>query len=236
MIRFHFEFEHRDPCPFSRLSREFPSVTFSQWSNFETEYVELGLTDLRLVAPIRRRVQELLDCGLGRFRKDLPKSGPPSLVVLAAHPRTRPICRLLERNAVVLLDPLVYKAGTEFWRTLVLDERRLSRLTELLSEQGRVRVTQKRNVGRSSARHSVLLCLDELLSDLTERQKGALVHAIEGGYYRVPRRVGVAEMARGAGAPRTTFGEHLQKAESKLMRALAPYLTIDRTSPAEEPT
>lgn len=227
MIRFQFQFEHKVPCPYSRLSREFPTVTFSQWSNFETEYVELGVSDPDLVRPIRRRIQELVHCGLGQVRPGLPKKGPPAFVVHATHPRMRSICQMLGRQSVVLLDPLVYRAGTEYWRTLVLDESRLPRITQLLSERGRVEVTQKRNVGESSARHSILLCLDELLSDLTDRQRTALVRAIEGGYYGVPRRIGIAEVARGNGVPRTTFGEHLQKAESKLMAALAPYLSID---------
>jgi hypothetical protein len=42
----------------------------------------------------------------------------------------------------------------------------------------------------------------------------------------VPKRVTTDEIAERLGVPRTTYEEHLRKAEGKVLRAVAPYLEL----------
>jgi len=54
---------------------------------------------------------------------------------------------------------------------------------------------------------------------LSERQREALEVALEMGYFQQPRRVTHADIAKRLGCASSTATEHLQKAQSKLVRA-----------------
>ncbi len=50
----------------------------------------------------------------------------------------------------------------------------------------------------------------------------ALLSAVENGYYEIPKRVNADDLARKFGQPRSAFEEHVRKAESKVVLAMAP--------------
>ena len=67
---------------------------------------------------------------------------------------------------------------------------------------------------------------DALFSSITMKQMDALLTAYRNGYYRFPRKVDVKALAAKRKVPRTTFHEHLQKAESKIITNLVPYVQL----------
>src|SRR5438552_18413960 len=69
-----------------------------------------------------------------------------------------------------------------------------------------------------------LLSLSSLSGNLTEKQMNALLAAIEGGYYEIPKRTSADEVAGKRGTPRSTLEEHIRKAESKIVLAMAAYM------------
>jgi hypothetical protein len=54
----------------------------------------------------------------------------------------------------------------------------------------------------------------------------ALLTAVEHGYYEIPKRVTADELAKRQGQPRSTLEEHIRKAESKVLLAVAPYMML----------
>ena len=222
MIHFQFRLQHR--CDLSLLSADFPNVAFTEWCDSRIHYVEIGTEDPRTVRAIRRRFRQILGPRSRLLRSSRSVDGPPSLVMrcLGIHSATT---QLFERNSVMLLYPLVYRYGWKHVRSLVLDSGRLPKVIEALSERGRLEVIQKRPVRNGELPRSLMIPADVVLGELTRRQRLALLRSIEGGYFDIPRRVRLNEVVLGTGVPRTTFGEHLHKAEGKLMRAMAPYLS-----------
>jgi len=73
---------------------------------------------------------------------------------------------------------------------------------------------------------SLTLTADALFSGLTERQMAALITAHRHGYYNLPRDSDVQTIAAKEKVPRTTFQEHLKKAENKLVGALMPHMQL----------
>ena len=59
--------------------------------------------------------------------------------------------------------------------------------------------------------------IQQAIPKLTVKQRAALELALELGYYKYPRQISVEELARRIKMPRTTFQEHLRKAEEKVM-------------------
>src|SRR5260370_755250 len=64
------------------------------------------------------------------------------------------------------------------------------------------------------------------LDSFQEKQMKALLAAIEGGYYEIPKRTTADELAGKLGTPRSTLEEHIRKAESKVVLAMAPYMMM----------
>jgi predicted DNA binding protein len=68
--------------------------------------------------------------------------------------------------------------------------------------------------------------LNTLFAGLTRKQAEALLAAFERGYYRVPKQITTETIARHLRLPRSTYEDHLRKAESKVVHALAAYLQL----------
>lgn len=56
---------------------------------------------------------------------------------------------------------------------------------------------------------------------LTTKQKQALDLAVKHGFYEVPRKVELEQLAKAVKISRQAFSEHLRKAEAKLIPKLA---------------
>ena len=54
----------------------------------------------------------------------------------------------------------------------------------------------------------------------------AMLSAVESGYYEIPKRTTADELAAKLGQPRSTLEEHIRKAESKVVLAMAPYMMM----------
>src|SRR6266568_5098387 len=81
-------------------------------------------------------------------------------------------------------------------------------------------------VGSVVRDNTFLLSLGSLFGNLTEKQMKAMLAAVEGGYYEIPKRTTADELAAKLGQPRSTLEEHIRKAESKVVLAMAPYMMM----------
>jgi hypothetical protein len=63
---------------------------------------------------------------------------------------------------------------------------------------------------------------ERLFAELTDRQQEILLTALEMGYYEQPRRATYKDIAEELDCTKTTIGEHLRKAEEKVLTGIAP--------------
>ena len=56
---------------------------------------------------------------------------------------------------------------------------------------------------------------------LSKQQKKVFLYAHEQGYYEIPRKTTVAKIAKALKLNASTVGEHLLRAENKLMNSMA---------------
>jgi len=116
--------------------------------------------------------------------------------------------------------PIVLKDGFEYWTVASWRKGDLTRLYD------------KINALKGEASAEILsikeqplnLFLPNALESLTGKQKEALEAAYSAGYYSFPRRASLEQIARKNGVPRTTFQNHLRKAENKLIPAVVEQL------------
>jgi hypothetical protein len=72
----------------------------------------------------------------------------------------------------------------------------------------------------------MLVPAENILAGLTDKQVEMLCEAFSLGYFDQPAKVTADELARRAGVSRSTFTEHLRKAEGKVMTNLYPVLRL----------
>jgi predicted DNA binding protein len=85
-------------------------------------------------------------------------------------------------------------------------------------------------VTRESARGAITVPVDEFLKSLTKKQLAAFLAAMQLGYYNLPKRVTVEEIASNQGMKRSTYEEHLRKAELKILQSVRPYARLVYTT------
>ena len=79
-----------------------------------------------------------------------------------------------------------------------------------------------------------MLTADAVFADLTRKQIDAVLTAYGNGYYQIPRKADLQTIAATTQVARTTFQEHLKKAENKLMTALVPYMKLFAYTPIDK--
>jgi hypothetical protein len=99
-----------------------------------------------------------------------------------------------------------------------------------LSNVAAVEIVKKTPVSPDVLRDSYTLSLSGLFAGLTRKQIDFLLESMDGGYFDIPKRTSMERLAARAKISESTLQEHLSKGESKLIRALAPYLQLYRSS------
>lgn len=127
-------------------------------------------------------------------------------------------------NDCLLLPPLRYSGGSKIVRVLALDPASLSHCYQDMVADGlTVSVDSKREVD-TVTEQTPLMTVQDILPQLTKRQRTVLKTAIDAGYYEIPRRVTTSELAEEVGLARRTTEEHLRRAEKKLVSGMAEFL------------
>ncbi|SNR37196.1 helix-turn-helix domain-containing protein [Halorubrum vacuolatum] len=128
------------------------------------------------------------------------------------------------RHGCLLLPPLRYVGGERVCRVLSLSGDALSAVyRDLLADDHSVTVDSKRRID-AVATGGPTLDPAGIVPDLTVRQREALLAAVEGGYYRIPREITTAEIGAALGVERRTAEDHLRRAERKVIETIAEYV------------
>ena len=129
------------------------------------------------------------------------------------------IARLGDRHAHVL-PPVVWRRGEARVTLLVDGPADLPGLQAQFPE-GRLVAKRESRGGTKVALGSPLF-----LPDLTEKQAKALLAAFDAGYYGFPRNATTEAISATLGVSRSTFQEHLNRAERQVVRAMLPMVRM----------
>lgn len=220
-----FKLQH--DCPFNAFSKEYPSAVISHWCNFSRDVLEiiqgnpgsqaerLAIRDLlrTLESKIVRKSRVASNVQVVLQHCTCDKLPPPTLPTI-------------EQRNCLNLQPMIYTEGWEWYRVMAFSKEDSIRLFKDLEKQCTIEVTSRRIVSAESIHTDSLLSTSSLLGELTKKQTRALVVALDNGYFNLPRRATAVELAHKVGIPRTSYVDHLRKAQNKVLRAVGPYLRL----------
>lgn len=130
---------------------------------------------------------------------------------------------IIEASNCIPIMPVTYAEGFEHVNLFAFTKDDQKAAIDNLSSVSKVTVEERGQLELHSARPAMTVSIDGFLNTLTAKQLLALVEAIDMGYYAMPKRATVDEIASRLKMPRSTFEEHLRKAEIKVMRNMRPY-------------
>ena len=218
------------PCPYCDISVEFPQTLLLLWCDNHRDIFLVAAPD---EAELREVVRALRDAFHGR---PLIQEGSDALVVIPDFQWASPpsVTGLARRTGVWVLHPVVYFEGTETYRFIAPSKRELARLIDLVRRRGDVELlSTTARAGLEGVRELPAAAV-HFFEGLTPRQGRSLVAAYEGGLFDVPARASWDEVARREGLSRSTFGEHLRKAQLRLLANSYAALKA-RVRPSEPP-
>jgi predicted DNA binding protein len=198
----------------------------SQWCDNKTEVLELTCTDPRQFREVGKSLENLAK---GLKAKVLKKTFEyPDLQMVSRYRVTgfKSVDAAAEKNHCLVVYPVTHSGGWEWYRVVAFSEKDVKGLFRDLDRFCNVELVSRRSKAYGAVRDTYLIARSSLVGSLTTKQYEALASALENGYYRVPKRTTTDVIAAKLRVPRTTYEEHLRKAESKLLGSVAPYMQL----------
>lgn len=220
MSLFEVFFKARHDCPFCHLSEKFPLVRMFVWCNSVNEVIEIVLSDRSEYRKIRKMFSDATDIVDEIFE------GENVYIITKKCDCTfeNSVAARLEAHNMLYLSPITYEAGWETYHAIAFRHSDFRRFTESLSQMPAEIAIIRKSTLNGNVRTLLPISVSSLFTDLTRKQVDALLTSYGMGYFKFPRKRDVKNIAAAKGIPRTTFQEHLTKAENKLVAGIVPYL------------
>ncbi len=217
--------------PFSNLSKSFPSASIQRWCNLEVDILEIETAKEEDSAKVESALRQMLR-GLGARLIRVNRYSPKALeaVVGCKCATDNSTVAIIEWANCIPVMPVSYRGGFEHCRMLAFTKDSLNGAISRLSKISELEIESKSVVPRESAKGAITVPVGEFLGSLTEKQLAAFLAAMQQGYYSLPKRVTVEEIAAREGMKRSTFEEHLRKAELKILQSVKPYARLAYTT------
>ncbi len=213
--------------PLIGLTGQNPHLSILDWCNFNTDFYQLHTSkpsDLHSdeTAFLRTRKK------VGMILRKKVRVGTDSafFVFKCNHPRRGSIEDVMQKCGCLPIAPLVFHGGWLKVTGLCADESRIPAMLTRLKKFGELEVESKVTMPVASLRENFMIPTGAILADLTEKQAKSLLIAVEHGYYQVPRKTKFLDISNSIKVPRTTYEEHVRKAESKIINSVVPYLSL----------
>ena len=225
---FEVAFRVQHDCPYTRFTVRHPEVRMTEWCNNRIHVMEVDVPDIETFTRIGPDLDELLLWKGGRVLKRNFLAGNLQLIVKSCRCSKIKlnISDIVERNSCLTIPPEVYFGGWEEYRVVGFRENDYKKMFQELDRIGQVKIIEKRVVPENSIRDTFMVSMNGVFSQITEKQVNSFIAALEAGYYQIPKKVTTTEIAGRYKVPRTTYEEHLRKAESKILQAMAPYVRL----------
>ncbi|MHA1935692.1 MAG: helix-turn-helix domain-containing protein [Candidatus Thorarchaeota archaeon] len=219
------EFRVTHDCPIGDISRRYPSVKMFEWSNREQQVLEFVAENQDDYEGV---IEELKKTGI---TANIASDGQRVHLIT----RTKKcvsgknsVSQFINELNLLEVYPIVYEAGWEYFRVVTFGPEEFGTLLKQLKESNFIVEVIRKGPFDGFLASSLSPSADVMFTDLTERQMDALVTAFIFGYYDIPRRTGIQSIASTLGVPRSTYQEHLKKAERKVLSALIPHIQLFR--------
>lgn len=212
--------ELKEGNPLIDVSALHPEKTFIMWYLWNRQLIKFGFDD-------QREVQSIVDA----MRKNqyritkVERSNHLALVLAGCRfDGDVDIWEITSSANCLELPPAVFSHGRGIFRIAGFDEQSVIGFVDSVNKKTSARVIHKKKLPLNVIRSS--LWTSSIFSSFSPRQAESLVMAQLMGYYETPRKVTTGQVARHMKVGRSTFEDHLRKAENVVINSFVPYLKL----------
>ncbi|WP_049986171.1 helix-turn-helix domain-containing protein [Halobellus rufus] len=230
MSLYEASFRVRHECPYREISERYPDLTIREWYLSDCQVVEITSP----ASPAADLLEEIEQMGT-ILHESVDESGLHVVTQSCLCSLEDSIIERFERYNCLYQPPTVHRQGWEHYTVIAFDERDVRSLLRDLEADRDVEVLSKTAIAEQEIPHSMLAPVDQLFDDVTERQLAALRLALESGYYEQPRKTSLRELAEQTAVARSTYEEHLRKAENKILTNAGQFLRLVTAASGADP-
>jgi predicted DNA binding protein len=220
----HLRTVSRSQAFFEDLTRRFPSASIFIWCNRENDVIEIVVRNPEEYPLV---LEEIRARHIRDVMEEITDEQRLYLNVSRCHCMEQDtIVRHIGKLNILNIFPNMIEGGWAYHRLIVFRHKDLEELLNRFEKSGWHCKMLRKTPFDGFVSSSLTMSADALFSGLTEKQMDAVLAAHRNGYYNLPRAADVKAIAARKNIPRTTFQEHLMKAENKLISALIPNIKL----------
>jgi predicted DNA binding protein len=223
-------FRVKHECPYREISEHYPDLTLREWYLSDCQVIEITSPN----SPTDELVKEIDQLGT-ILHKSIDKSGLHVVTQSCLCSLEESIIDRFEEHNCLYQPPTIHRQGWEHYTVIAFNESDVRTLLSDLEADRDIEVLSKTSITEQQIPHSMLAPVDQLFEDVTERQLAALRLALERGYYEQPRKTSLRGLAEQTAVARSTYEEHLRKAENKLLTNAGQFLRLITATSTADP-
>ena len=206
-------------CPFCDFSAAFPEAEMVLWCNGSNEVLQITVPEPSVLEDTLKEARKSLNA------RDIIQDGRSALTVLRVCRcrQYRSVMTIADESDVWLVPPVIYGGGWETHRVLSQGRTSLRRFVEEVKKSGKAEIVSNRPREHLDVIHDLSVVPVHFFEGLTDRQVHALVSAYEHGLLEIPAKARMERLAKKERISRSTYGEHLRKAQLQLLRNSYPF-------------
>jgi predicted DNA binding protein len=230
MSLYEASFRVKHECPYRAISERHPDLTIREWYLSDCQVVELTSPD----PPTDELLEEIDQLGTV-LHESVDDSGLHVVTQSCLCSLEDSIIERFESHNCLYQPPTIHRQGWEHYSVVAFDEGDVRDLLADLEDDRDIEVLAKTSVTEQQIPHRMMAPGDQLFEDVTDRQRAALRLALESGYYEQPRQTSLRELADRTDVARSTYEEHLRKAENKLLTNAGQFLRLVTATSTSDP-
>ncbi|WP_049917044.1 helix-turn-helix domain-containing protein [Halogeometricum pallidum] len=230
MSLYEASFRVKHECPYREISERHPDLTIREWYLSDCQVIEITAPG----SPTEELLDEIDHIGT-ILHKSIDESGLHVVTQSCLCSLEDSIIERFEAHNCLYQPPTIHRQGWEHYTVIAFDESDVRALLHDLEADRDIEVLSKTAITEQQIPHSMLAPVDQLFENVTERQLAALRLALESGYYEQPRKTSLRELADQTAVARSTYEEHLRKAENKILTNAGQFLRLVTATSTADP-
>jgi predicted DNA binding protein len=230
MSLYQASFRVKHECPYREISERFPDLTIREWYLSDCQVLEITSSE----APTEDLLEEIDRLG-EILHQSIDSSGLHVVTQSCLCALEGSILERFEEHNCLYQPPTIHRHGWEHYTVIAFDEADVRALLGDLEADRNIELLSKTAVEERNVPHSMLAPVDQLFENVTDRQLAALRLALDEGYYEQPRGTSLRDLADKTSVARSTYEEHLRKAENKLLTNAGRFLRLMTTTSSANP-
>ena len=217
-------------CPYREISERHPDLTIREWPLSDCQVLEITSEE----TPTEELLDDINQLGTV-LHESKDDDGYHVVTQSCLCSLEQSIIDRFEEHNCLYQSPTIYRQGWEHYTVVAFDSEDIRELLGDLRGDREIELLSKTSISEKQIPHSMLAPANQLFENITDRQLAALQLALESGYYEQPRKTSLRDLADQTAVARSTYEEHLRKAENKLLTNAGQFLRLVTATSTADP-